>query len=485
MATRIIIVMICWMTPVWGFAQGYFNKVIPFEFGNPSVAGLYEFQDKFMLPVIYPGEETTLIVTDIENYYYYHYSYFDFSRSPLTFINNEIFLFAKDRSQSKALQIAKLDYDYDFEWVNEINTVGDSNFPTNSKSLNEKIYNSFLIEDNEIKKIGINQSDIEGNTVWTKYYESNIGYSYPWTLLPTKDDQMLLSYAIRYANESSVYPRVMKIDEEGDEIWKSSFFEPINGGADPIWLAQLSDSSIVQSYRINRFLDPVFQLNEWHFWPIRLLWLDNDGNQIREKLILSPEIKEISFKGIKAGEGDYFFAYGGYDELEDNMGIITKFSNQGDTLWAHRYEHSDYADLNIKHRVYDIIEMDNGDIIGMGEITPAGSTTKIWLFRVNAEGCFSSAACEEIVSTTNEVPKADIATLLVYPNPVEAVLQIELIGSRLDVVKIFDLNGRLILEQKKEGSRLQLDVANLVNGIYVLQISDVDGALYTDKFVKE
>lgn len=455
--------------------------------GNPATTGLYQFEDKFVIPVIYSGSVASMIITDIVSHEYFNYNNFDFSWKPLTVFEDDIFLYAKDRTMAKGLKLAKLNDQFSFDWEKEIATLGSSNFPTSSLMVQEKIYNSFTFQDNGIKKIGINQSDLNGNSIWTKYFESDIGYSYLWTMLPTYDRNLLFSYTIRHTNETSSNPAVMKIDSLGNQIWQSNTIDDIDGGAAPIWLAQLSDSSIVQSYRVDRINDVEYIINNWHFLPMRLSWLDKNGQLIQQKMLHSPKNSEIEVFGLKAGKGDYFFLHGSYNDIEgSHRGLITKFSNIGDTLWTHSYEHPDYSYNDIAHRVYDIIEQDNGDIVALGEITPVGEQGKIWLFRVNANGCFSSAPCETIVSSTIESkPLLNPQNLSLFPNPTIDELTIALTTSSIANIEILDVNGAVLFNKSMDAKDYALNVQGWPSGMYLVKVVDREGKQYLQKFVKQ
>ena len=71
-----------------------------------------------------------------------------------------------------------------------------------------------------------------------------------------------------------------------------------------------------------------------------------------------------------------------------------------------------------------------------------------------------------------------------FPNPVDDILNIELVESTTILVKIFDTKGTLI-KKAQSTSSLQLDVGNLLPNIYIIQVMDLNsGDLYSDKLMK-
>ena len=76
-----------------------------------------------------------------------------------------------------------------------------------------------------------------------------------------------------------------------------------------------------------------------------------------------------------------------------------------------------------------------------------------------------------------------IADFTVYPNPVDDVLNINSINDLSEgVVTIFDIQGKVVLNQKHEIDKL--DVSNLEAGIYVLRLENQE-KLSIQKFVKK
>ncbi len=68
----------------------------------------------------------------------------------------------------------------------------------------------------------------------------------------------------------------------------------------------------------------------------------------------------------------------------------------------------------------------------------------------------------------------------IFPNPASLVLFIN--GFTEDAtVTIFDINGKTVVNKPLFDN--QIDISNLVNGIYNIQVSDNNG-IFTDKFVK-
>jgi uncharacterized delta-60 repeat protein len=72
-------------------------------------------------------------------------------------------------------------------------------------------------------------------------------------------------------------------------------------------------------------------------------------------------------------------------------------------------------------------------------------------------------------------------TVVVYPNPVKDILHLQLNNfSTLQSVKIYDLQGKIVLQDTKDN----LNLSNLSNGLYLIKVITSDGE-FTKKFIKE
>src|SRR5699024_7733574 len=62
--------------------------------------------------------------------------------------------------------------------------------------------------------------------------------------------------------------------------------------------------------------------------------------------------------------------------------------------------------------------------------------------------------------------------LKVYPNPTQRILHIEAIDNPIDVIQVFDLNGRSLI-QEKFGSKknVKLNMEDFSKGVYFIKIS--------------
>ena len=74
-------------------------------------------------------------------------------------------------------------------------------------------------------------------------------------------------------------------------------------------------------------------------------------------------------------------------------------------------------------------------------------------------------------------------TLRVMPNPVISCLQISEKLNDGTIVRIFDINGKMVMEKRIESDQKLIDVSNLTAGVYIIQAINKEQNLVS-KFIK-
>lgn len=89
----------------------------------------------------------------------------------------------------------------------------------------------------------------------------------------------------------------------------------------------------------------------------------------------------------------------------------------------------------------------------------------------------------KINSNTASIDKEEFV-LTVYPNPTDKLLKIVLQSDASSVLKIYDLNGRVIIQKNNESNEIDLSVTKLSSGRYFLQVSQ-SGREKITSFIKK
>ena len=88
------------------------------------------------------------------------------------------------------------------------------------------------------------------------------------------------------------------------------------------------------------------------------------------------------------------------------------------------------------------------------------------------------------IPVPESISSKDFADVQVYPNPTAATLTVVLPEQqRVSSYRIFDSFGRMVESRRSDGNIL--NVSQLSPGLYILQLTDTAGHVFTQKFVKE
>jgi hypothetical protein len=90
-----------------------------------------------------------------------------------------------------------------------------------------------------------------------------------------------------------------------------------------------------------------------------------------------------------------------------------------------------------------------------------------------------------LLTNINDLAILQYNSTLVYPNPTNAILNIELENSDKVKIEIANALGQIVFEELNETKNLKLDIKNLNTGLYFLKIISEDKIIATKKIVKE
>jgi hypothetical protein len=111
--------------------------------------------------------------------------------------------------------------------------------------------------------------------------------------------------------------------------------------------------------------------------------------------------------------------------------------------------------------------------------TASGSYTVI----VTANDCTSTASnALNFVATSINDPVLEKAVIL-YPNPVNDQLNVKLSGSRLMVLSVMDITGRILDTSSPFRSTYELKMAGFAAGTYLVRLTDVNSGKQVVKMI--
>jgi hypothetical protein len=74
--------------------------------------------------------------------------------------------------------------------------------------------------------------------------------------------------------------------------------------------------------------------------------------------------------------------------------------------------------------------------------------------------------------------------LLFYPNPTSAIIYFDFTDNKIELIKIFDLTGKTIIEKAEIQQNETIDLSGFESGIYLISIQ-TDKEIFTTKIVKQ
>lgn len=131
---------------------------------------------------------------------------------------------------------------------------------------------------------------------------------------------------------------------------------------------------------------------------------------------------------------------------------------------------------------YNVISTDDGGLMVVGTRYDALAVPHLYqhdpfVLKVNSEG---------LIVEVNNPEKPITQEAIVMPNPGRDYLQVRLaIQHKTAAFQLFDINGRLMLEESIQGDMQRIETGKLVPGIYIYRITAANRVIGSGKWVKE
>lgn len=230
-------------------------------------------------------------------------------------------------------------------------------------------------------------------------------------------------------------------------------------------------------------------------YPPAIYKLDSTFQFEWEVFFASKEVKELSktfthLNGglVGVGVSDYWYHHDNITPYPGPNAWFFRLEEDGSVLWERALIDTSNA---YGGRIWDGT-MDEEGFILVGDLftwNPTGvpflDDPDVWLLTLDLDGCWNGDCGDYIVINTDTTtaihpPVGDeLPGLHIYPNPTRAMVTLEWpehAPSANRLVRIFDLTGNLVMEQKLYAPRSILSIQGYPPGTYFLQ-HIVDGAI--------
>jgi hypothetical protein len=318
---------------------------------------------------------------------------------------------------------------------------------------------------------------------------------------------------IRYNDPPfKIHATIIKIDSLGNEIWRYISDEAIyRSDVFDMVVDDNGEVAFTQSFGSYN-IEPIFKDNWIYIYRPGMGKLDKDGNLLYEiPLGYNKNYYSNYFHSmVKSNEGDGYIMVGedANFDLNDDCGdppacftnvegdtilfegIISKVSNDGDSLWTRYYQH--HNKLFYRNPIYDITPHPHGGYIISGSATDTVKnnpqmtfTTKSWLAHIDEYGCLVPG-CQDSTSSAADVEKIEGIDIKIYPNPATESLYIYQGENEPYQYDIIDMAGKKIgtFSIGQSGMTTIIDISKYKSGAYLLSIKNKKGDYYNKKFIK-
>lgn len=76
-------------------------------------------------------------------------------------------------------------------------------------------------------------------------------------------------------------------------------------------------------------------------------------------------------------------------------------------------------------------------------------------------------------------------SIRIFPNPTSDYIRIELADYQIQNIRLYSLTGEILITQYIDQKSVDLNISDLIRGIYILEIKLVDGKVFKQKIMKE
>jgi hypothetical protein len=318
--------------------------------------------------------------------------------------------------------------------------------------------------------------DTLANVIW----ERELGYSgnvseFVKGIYPAADGGFFIyGYKTNYQAYSDCY--LLKVDSMGNQLWQrfwgESYHDELRG-----FYEMPNGNLLVSGYKQK-------DNNGFQFRRAYLAMLTPDGSQ---------RIWEKTFFGLdvfNTVETDLFTIYKNNDETfhiwgeeENYHGNITRpflmhFSSNFDSLDTKYYSY--WNGPGAQNYIRDIVKMPDQGYVACGFGWDNAHDEDGWLLRIDSNGC-ANVNCTPLAiqENTNDI----INELEIYPNPATDKIYIKTKPTEvIKNIRLFDIRGTAI---KAQITGNEIDVSMLANGLYIIEITNVQGNIQRFKALKE
>ena len=371
-----------------------------------------------------------------------------------------------------------------------------------TNSIGNGEYNGLVVHTDEL-----------GNELWKKSYGNSDSWEFFHDAVFAKDTTILMvgESQLVSAGDKDLY--VVRINQEGDTIWTMTIEEP--GDAQINSIVKVQDSMFIAGgsyYSQDSLMQKGF-----------IMKLGMNGNVHWQKMVGNLEgiysVEDVSlgldkvyvvgartiseenhdnYAGIFDLDGNVLSEYTSVDggslnnhiidevafipglnlnvigyrcinatTFQDDYDLTIAYYDTPSLFWLNNFTSVANAGLD---KVGQLLKTSDGGYVGVGQTTyPLSGGSNIFIFKASPSGTFPVTAEYYTIDTLVSVNTMESDELQVYPNPSNAVFQIEFRGSQSQSVSIYNSIGSLLFEKEVYSGNV-LDLTAYEDGPYFAKI---------------
>ncbi len=304
-----------------------------------------------------------------------------------------------------------------------------------------------------------------GDTLWTKEFLQSSFDSYPYSIsvIQTSDGGYMMLGNTDDTHNLILQSPLIKLNSSGDTLWTKSFIFNYGRG----WMSNIRQTSD-GGYIIGGCIEQDTNMKTGCF--AILIKTNELGDTLWTKLYGKKAINNsftqiYEYNMAQTNDGGNVlvgwtgnFSVGGFVVKTDLLGNSTCDAG-----------HAIFSVMKFPFTVYSGTNIYTGSIESRIPVTIGlGSTSSI-------DPCL-------IITEINEEHKEN--NLLIYPNPAEDNLTVEIASSMDAIISIYNIQGQLIMNHNLKFEKTKIDISNFSKGMYFLKINSKNG-ITIKKFMKE
>jgi hypothetical protein len=329
------------------------------------------------------------------------------------------------------------------------------------------------------------KTDLDGNLIDEHTYDFQNRQSLGWSIIETTDQQTVFSYeACPVSCFTDFSGGVASVDTSGNLIWNLAF--PFSFQPDLSSVIQSDMNTLVANWHTKTMLPN-------HDWtPPALFYIDMAG-QIKDSLVFEnqslkaiKDLEPIWDKGL-VGCGNNFIDLI-TNPNPDPAGWVFRVDENKELLWERSYVDTTFQGKPFT--LQSIMHTTDGGYIAVGSID--NNMTGVyeshnWILKLDSLGCLQPNCGEtNYITDTKEVTFLKGKDILVYPNPANSYVNIQLpTNYPLNNLSAFLVSnsGITIKKVNLSSTETRMEVSEVITGVYYLMIVHENEIITSKRFL--